>query len=688
MSAYARWEDPQRGEGAIPDRAVSYQAFDTETHLGAPAQPGIAAPPIVVASIANSRGCFLVERERALAWLRSRLTNGDHVVGTNIAYDLACAAAADPTLVDVIFAALDAGFVHDIAIREALADIARGELVERGEDGIGIRYGMRLLAERYLGIDISEDKKGAQSWRKRYAELEGTPIERWPWKARVYPLRDVAFPLEIFHKQTGNQNLHREADEVRAAFALQLMSVHGVRTDGQAVCGLAFDAGRVDASSTTVFQQAGILRANGTEDRKRLAELVTIAYGGFPPRTAPTLKFPNGQVSSDRDTLVECGDPLLEHYGRAGKNDKLLTTYLPILERGIYQPWNPQFNVLVATTRVSSDAQQFPQFGGVRECIVARPGYVFCSVDYGGLELRTMSQRAIWSVGFSKMAEFLNTGRDPHLGAAAAFLGMPYEETVKQYKAGDLLMKLFRDLGKIWNFGKGGGMGPGAMTYNARKGQKGETTTAPDGTVYAGARFCLLAKQAEHCGVERVVVKVQGKERRVCSKCLDVAKQLDAGWLRAWPEQAALFQMANKLSKGARYIQATIPRVDVVRGKCGYTQWLNTPFQGLGAAATKRAMWLVAREMYTDRESPLFGSRLALNVHDELIAEMLLWRATFGGAGDRMAQIMRDTLTDYVPDLAKSVEADPALSYNMSKSAKTVRNAAGVLQVWQPEARA
>lgn len=687
MRAFARWEDPRGGDApVIPSRgSVRLCAFDLETHL---AQPGLAAPPIVVASVANGRGAFLLDPTQALAWLRKTLADPTaHIVGCNIAYDMVCAAAADPELVPAIFVAYDAGRIHDVAIRQALIDIRNGELVEHGdEDNIGIRYGMTLLAKRHLNLDLAEDKKGKDAWRKRYALLEGMPIEQWPWKARAYPMRDVALPLSIFERQEGGPNLHREADECRAALALELMRVWGVRMNGEAVAALRARVEAEDLRNTIKFREAGILRADGTENKKHLQDLVTKAYNGNPPLTAPSKKFPRGQVATDRDTLTESGNATLELYGRAGRNDKYLTTYLPILEQGIDQPWNPQFNVLVATTRVSSNAQQFPQLGGVRECIEARPGHVFCSVDYGGLELRTMSQRAIWAVGYSLMAEALNSGKDPHIIAAASFMGLVYDECLRRYKAGDELVKIFRDLGKIWNFGKGGGMGPAAMVFNARKGSKGETTTAPDGTVYIGARFCILTKTATRCGVERVTAKVQGKERRICAACLEAARKLDAGWLKAWTEQRDLFALASKLSKASRYIDATIPVVNVTRGKCGYTQFLNTPFQGLGAAATKRAMWLISREMYTDRTSPLWGSRLVLNVHDELIGEHPEDRAP--EAGDRLAFIMRETLKQVVPDLAPSVEADPALSRTMAKGAKTVRNAAGRLQVWEPVAKA
>jgi hypothetical protein len=659
-------------------------AFDFETHC---AQPGLAAPPVVIGSVANSRGAFLLSKEQAITWLRKHLLDPlAHIVGCNLAFDLVCAAVEAEDLLPLIFKALDEDRIHDVAIREALIDIARGDLVERGEEGIGIRYGMTLLGERYFGEDLRAEKKSPDAWRKRYALLEGIPIEQWPWAARVYPMRDVALPIRIFERQEGQPNLHDEGNQVRAAFALALMSVWGIRSNIGAVTALRARVEAEDQKNTAEFQRAGILRANGTEDRKRLAQLITEAYDGDPPMTAPTKRFPGGQVCSDRDALCESGSELLERYGRAGKNDKYLTTYLRILESGLRQPWNPQFNVLVATTRVSSDAQQFPQEGGVRECWEARIGFVYCSVDYGGLELRTMSQRALWVVGFSKMAEVMNAGMDPHLIAAASFMSISYEEAVRRYKAKDPLVKIFRDLGKIWNFGKGGGMGPFAMTYNARKGTKGETTTGPDGRVYIGARFCILAGVATRCGEHKTKGKVQGKEKRVCTKCLDVAKNLDAGWLRAWPEQKALFDRASKLTSGSRRVEVEIPVSRVVRGKCGYTQWLNTPFQGLGAVAAKRAMWLVCKEMYLDRASPLFGSRLVLNVHDELIAELTESRAP--EAGDRMAKIMRDALIVVVPDLAKSVEAEPALSRTMSKKAATVRDAAGRLQVWEPALKA
>lgn len=660
---------------------------DTETAL---AQPGLAAPPIVCFSIADDEASHILSRAEGLAWLHSRLREPDaHFVGVGIAYDMVGACAADPDLVDLVFAAYDADRVHDVGLREALIDIAKGELIDHSEgEGIGMRYGMTILAKRYFNEDISDEKKGG--WRKRFAELDAVPIESWPWDAKRYVLRDASKPIEIFRLQEGKPNLHDEANQTRAAFALQLASVWGMRSNRESVAALRKHVETVDAAALKEFQASGILRPDGTENKKRLQELVTAAFEGNPPRTAPTPKFPNGQVSADRDTLAESNDPVLTRYATAGKNDKYLTTYLPQVEAGVDQPWNPQFNALVSTTRVSSDAQQMPQNPpqgfriGPRDCWEARPGSVICSVDHEGGELRTMAQRAIWTVGFSDMADVLNAGRDPHVLAAASFMAANYANTLAGYKAGDQRTKVFRDLGKIWNFGKGGGMGAAAMVFNARKGSKGDTTTAADGTVYVGSRFCILVNAAPRCGRQWVVAKVQGKQRRLCAECVKVARQLDAGWLAAWPEQKALFDMASRLTKASRYVESQIPIANLVRGKCGYTQWLNTPFQALLAIATKRAMWLISREMYTKRDSPLFRSRLLLQVHDELLSEMPIDVAP--EAAERKAKIMVVTLQRHVPDLAPSCRAEPSLAFTMSKSAKTVRDASGRLKVWVPKA--
>lgn len=640
-------------------------AFDTETHL---IQPGLAAPPLVCLSWHDGHRSGLLGRDEALDWYARHVADPDVLlVGCNVVYDLGVLCAEAPELTEATFAAVEAGRVSSVDIREALMDIARGELSDE-DDGTGRRYSLALLVKRHLGEDISADK-GADGWRLRYAQLEGVPLAEWPKGAVDYPLRDARYTFDVWRAQEKTsaledklrQNLTDEPRQVRAAWALRLASMWGLRVSPSRYAALKATVDAEHARARAVFSAHGIYRPNGTKDTKKLGELVSAAYGGTPP-IAPT-----GKVATDRDTLLESGDPVLVALGKSGRNDKLRSTYLPMLERGLEVPWNPSFNVLVATGRVSSDAQQFPQNGGIRECFEPRPGFVFCSVDYGGLELRTMSQRAIWTVGFSRMAEALNSGKDVHTLAAASFLRVPYQELLPKVKAKEKEATSYRALAKVFNFGKGGGLGAGGMAFNAREKD--------------GVRFCLLLGRAEKCGTRTLDVFAKGKSKKVCAVCVQVAKELGDAWLKAWPEQAELFAEAARLTNGDNEVAVEVPGSRRIRGACRYTQWLNTPFQGLGGDLAKDATWRVAREMYVDRSSPLYGSRLVLMVHDELIAELPEARAP--EAAERMAHLMREAAREWLPDLGPSIEAEPAISRTLSKSMATVRDAAGRLQLWE-----
>lgn len=116
--------------------------------------------------------------------------------------------------------------------------------------------------------------------------------------------------------------------------------------------------------------------------------------------------------------------------------EKLLTTYVPVLESGINYPINPEYRPLVETGRASCakpNLMNLPKAPGVRECFIARLGYMFCTVDYTALELHTLAQACLWLVGHSRLAEALNEGVDPHLALACEYLlqGVSYEDGKK-----------------------------------------------------------------------------------------------------------------------------------------------------------------------------------------------------------------------------------------------------------------
>lgn len=659
--------------------------FDLETFL---MQPGLLAPRIVCGSWADETSEHIGTPEQTRHFFVETLERGDHLVGVNIAFDVVVMAAQWPELLPLIFRAGNAGQFHCCAVREALHDIAIDKLFtdyktgkpflkrdpETGE--MSGRYSLKILMQRHFNTDISSEKEG-DVWRFKYASLDGVPFEQWPAAAREYPKSDARRAYDVCKAQTKHRNKQDEAAQTRAAIAIQFMCAWAFRTDGEYLAKLDTDVDAIWNAARTEFAKAGIFRPDGTKDTKRLAEMVTAAFDGNPAET------PTGKVCCDRDALEESGVDLLVKLGTSGKNDKRKTLYIPAMKRGIHAPINPEFNVLVNTGRVSSDFQQMPQKGGIRESVISR-GYlsylqtrklpapeqdtVIVSCDFGGLELRTMAQRAIFDpdVGFSKMADFINQGKDVHCYVGAYFLGCTYEEFVAKFKAKDPRYVAFRALAKIFNFGKGGGMGAGAMAYSARSKD--------------GVRFCLLAGRATVCGVHKVDVRVQGKLKRVCALCVQIAKELGDKWLKAWPEQGLLFDKAGRLTSHKRKTDATVFGSNRVRGGCGYTQYLNTPFQGAGGDGCKAAMWRIAEESYTDRRSPLWGSRVFLNVHDELLGELPWLRRH--DAAFRMATVMVETMNAITPDVKNEVV--PAIMRRLFKYASDVYDSRKVLRPWWP----
>lgn len=683
--------------------------WDSETW---PFKPGLPTPRQVCASWSDG------ERDELTLWPDTRarfvklLERGDHLVGVNIAYDVVGTAAMDPTLLPLVFQAGNAGLFHCCSIREGLNDIAKGEMQEKPDDEFDWnRYPQALLMQRHFGEDISAEKHG-DVWRYKYGQLDGVPLAQYPVEAADYPKRDARRPLRIFHSQAGFRNLHNEPAQVRAAIAIQFMRTWGFRTDGEYIAALEKEVDALWDAARKEFTRHRIYRPDGTKDKVRLSELVTAAYrrdcpacGGLghgqgdesncakcggagtlgePPKT------PSGQVCTDRDTLEDSGDPLLMKLAVSGKNDKRKTTNIPALKKGIHFPVTPNVNNLVATGRISCDWQQMPQKGMIREGVIARghlkylarrspqlralimeqgcdpddlPDTVLSSNDLGGAELRTMSQRAIYVVKYSKMAEFLNAGKDVHAHVGATFLGITYD----QFMARKVELDPYRKVAKIFNFGKGGGAGGFAMAFNAK--------------VKENIRFCLTLNRATKCGVEKVEGKVRGQVKRVCALCVRIANELSELWLRAWPEQQDLKDMAGRLTARGARATSVVFGSERERDGCTYSQWLNNPFQGAIGDAVKAAMWRIEEESKTDRRSALWGSHQVLNIHDELWTEHPD-DSRRHDAAFRVAQILCEETDKVTPDVKNEVE--PAIARRPFKSMTKVLGKDGRLKPYWP----
>lgn len=666
-------------------------AFDTETHA---IRPGFLAPPVVCGSFAGPWGkASLVfdafKRPTANGvWpmLETRALDDGHkgfIIGANIAYDFACIASTVPEALPVIWGWYEAQRVYDIQIAATLNAIAEGrlddgELRERsGRRAIDPkkgtqtnRYSLALCVKEWLG---RSDAKENAKFVLQYAELEQLPLDLWPWEARQYPLDDAQNTYDVFEAQVkgGCANQVDHPAQAHTAFCLHLGAIWGLKTDALRIAPLKESTEAQLQRMREWAHQQGLMRVETKKGEKKfvknmklIKERVDAAYANKAPKTDA------GATSTERVVLEESGDDVLEEFSKISKLEKV-DGYLKTLEEASVTPLNIRPNVLLATGRASYEGviQLLPREGGVRDCIKFRGAG--SSVDYSAVELSTLGQVCIWTVGRSDLADAINAGKDPHCILAARLENETYEKFYARYKAGDAAAKDLRQAGKAANFGFPGMMGAPTFVIAKRK---------------EGSKVCEWFYRDGKCGeTKQNHWGHRELDRNLCSRCLGVAEELRNGYLEMWSEIRPYWREVSKQVEGHGHIVQFISKR--VRGIDRAPAAANSYFQGLASEGAKRAVVKLTKEMYLDQSSPLFGSRLTVFAHDESIIDIPeLSVRHVHDAAYRQAHIMVEQMKTVVPDVA--IKAEPALMRYWYKKAEPVFNAEGLLIPWEPKAAA
>lgn len=668
----------------------NFIGWDTETHLF---RPGRMAPRLVCLSLWDGRRGAVLGREQGIAWAHRALTDPKvHTAAHNSPYDWAVLMAADPTLTPLIFQALADGRAHDTRVRDALIDIALGKYrrprIKLEHDTKTSAYSLAGCVWRHFDRDISEGKK-AGSWRLRYSELDGIPVEEWPAEPRTYALDDAKEVFDLYNSQTAvaealtaklndryerkwrcsvDSVLHDAPAQYRAGMALQLMSVWGLRTDGVAVEELASSLEGDLKALDPQLVAAGIKRPDGTINQGVLREFVTTAYEGQDRRVPKT---PTKKVATDKDTLKKSGDALLIDLGQLSETRKILDTYVPILRSGTVYPMHPYYNVLVNSGRTSAEKppiQTPPRKGGVRECYVPRPGWVYVASDYDTAELRSLGQVCKDVLGESALADAYRADPhfDPHTSFASSMLGITYAEGLAlKDRSARFNVVTDRRMECGHDAPPGGGPGPFPCdecfkVFKDRRQQSKPANFGYPGGMGAASFMGYAAGQ----GVKLTMAE---------------SVALRDAWFVQWPEMKDYFKYINGLM-GAGGMAAVLQlRSRRVRGEVRYTSACNTFFQGKTADGAKRAAFFVSWECYAKPESPLYGCRPVIFMHDEIVLEAPETQAA--AAAVRLAELMVEHMEVFTPDVPAT--ASPAIMRRWYKGAEPVYRD-GVLVPWEP----
>lgn len=653
-------------------------AYDLETHL---VQPGLLAPPIVCGSFAHrARGivetCLTLSPVEELeAWLNTSKA----IAGANIAFDFGCILAQKPELLPLVWRKYEEGKVHDVQHVASLHAIAEGRLhdgglfdkkgspmVDPSSGKITNRFSLAVCVKEWLG---RSDAKVNDRWRLSYSLLDGLRLMDWPEDARRYPEDDARNTLEVAEAQLAAPalNLHNAPAQSFAAFCMHLGAMWGIQTDPVRVEKWGSDLLKQQEELKQKFLEHGFYRVEkrkGEEvlvkDTKVLKARVEKAYLGNPPLTETQ------KTSCDRVTLEESGDEVLVEFASVSKTDKLVT-YAKALLAARGTPFNVQANPILATGRSSYEGliQLMPRKGGARENFVARQGCVLSSVDYSAVELSTLAQVCLWVVGWSKLADAINAGVDPHALFAAKMIGREYAEVLPLAKKKGTKEADYRQAGKAANFGFPGMMGAAKFVVAKRK---------------EGLKVCELFHRDGRCGEEKVLMwHDRPTDYPLCTRCLTESERLKKFYSKEmWLEMREYWAwVSSRLEYDDKLTQFVSKRI---RGGLNGPSGANTMFQGLAADGAKAALVALTKEMYLDTASPLYGSRLLVFAHDETILEIPEEKAH--EAAHRQADIMVREMKRFVPDV--KISAEPALMRRWYKDAEAVFEN-GRLVPWEPK---
>jgi DNA polymerase-1 len=570
---------------------------------------------------------------------------GIEFCGLNIAYDWRVL-IRHGLPIETVFKLYNDGRVLDVGLAWHLHDIASG--IKR------YRYSLAAASDTWLGELLAKEN----TFRLRYGELIGVPLEAWPEEARVYPWTDAVTTLRVRHAVPEEPDARRQS---AYDLWLSLSGAHGFRTDPERVEKVrqrciteAADLILKLPDGWVSIDRDGELHKHTKKIRAYAEKYPELPY--TPGSLKPKLNKKTGEKEIRKEKslafedLQDTKDPALMAYAKLGQRLSILDNDMNFLTRPRVRT---NYNLADTGRTTSSGSDDIPGYtnlqnvktdAGVRECFIADDYEgirgVLLNADYNGLELCTIAQACMSLFGRSKMAEMLRSGADPHCAVAAEILSRSYEETVKTWEAeGKKNSDVYnaRQCGKIANFGMAGGAGAAAVEDYAR-------------STY-GVRM----------------MKHNGQRSCACAECLKEK------WFKAFPEMRDYLTLGGcsgpnmtSLFTGRRY------------GGLRYTQINNYKFQGLGGDITKAAGFQIAFECYADPSSPLYGCRIVAFVHDEFVLSCPRHRML--AAAERLRELMTTGApAKLCPDVP--LKTTPIICERWSKSAEVVK-VDGVIIPW------
>jgi DNA polymerase-1 len=430
---------------------------------------------------------------------------------------------------------------------------------------------LQELAQRHLGLaGISYESicgKGAHQIGFDEVALD---------VATRYSAEDTDFTLRVHQvlwpKIKGDAGLARIYTlELQTSEVLTAMERHGVLIDDELLVRQSHALGQ---QMLQLEQEAHALAGQpfNLNSPKQLAEIL------FERQGLPVIKkTASGVPSTDEEVLAQLAEdhPLprrLLDYRSLAKLKGTYTDKLPRMIRSDTGRVHTHYaQAAVVTGRLSSSDPNLqnipvrtPEGRRIREAFVAPPGQRIVSADYSQIELRIMAHLS----GDPNLLEAFARGEDVHRATAAEIFGVPVSQVLPDQ----------RRVAKTINFG----------------------------LIYGMSAFGL----ASNLSIER-----------------DAAKLYIDRYFARYPGVAQYMDRTRQQAREQGYVQTVFGRrlwLPEIRSANGPRRQgaeraaINAPMQGTAADLIKMAMVAAARWIETEH----LGSRLVMQVHDELVLEV------------------------------------------------------------------
>lgn len=728
--------------------------FDTETAL---IRPAMQHPPIVCVSYSEitAQGPAepqLLSHLDGLRWLRAGLRAGWYFYGANTGFDVLSSVtgsavfegwAESEELLSMWSKAYDESRVFDVLLDQKLIDNAAGCLgLEQIPNGRWLphRYNLAYTSKRLGGPELD---KGEDTWRLRYWELLGVPIEQWPADAVGYAKLDgyaTAYVAWIQRARTnetrwqrmaaatfpGRDLLATSADQARADLATSAMSGHGLRTDPPQV---EVYSEQIETEHAVVCES---LRASG---------LVWIEW--LRPEEGPyseRLEWNRLKRALRKAKATDAGwEMIMRQVGAKPKYHRSTKAASELMFQ-----WCTEHGISIVHTD-SYSPKPPPKGKGHHpsECIsldkdATRKSGNETLQTYSEVShlAKVMSADLKWlrlgacepiHANFDILKETNRTGASkPNVqNRARGKADEPGQRECFVPREGWAFIDADYEQGELWTLSQvcHWWLGWTTLGQTLRAGvdphtkfgceifgcdyEQGLALRASGDPTFDDARGA--AKVVNFGGPGRIgpkamteygakgygVVKTEDEWRRLLKmwsglwlELPDYFNTIEMFETEPWPWQLEL-QEAERIAAELReetyrapsFYSVALP-TGFLRGRTHYTSACNTPYQSVLASVLKVALWRVFKACYVDRQDALFGSRPVNEIHDQLLVETRI--SDLGHAREAAASLenhMNEAARIVCPEYPTWTQA--ALAERWSKKVKSVRDESGGLVVWK-----